>query len=122
MKCEDSSERRPITRSNRTLTDAVSSKPILGKGLVKWESFAMRYVHDSVPGLGRDDRRDLPWHYLNSRNLASFRGACCGGTAGSVWHRHGDFVGHQNAARLFSVFCVRRSVAVSHMPDSKGRR
>ena len=25
--------------SNRTLTDAVSSKPILGKGLVKWESF-----------------------------------------------------------------------------------
>ena len=30
--------------SNRTLTDAVSSKPILGKGLVKWESFAMRYT------------------------------------------------------------------------------
>ena len=44
------------------------------------------------------------------------------GLAGSVWHRHGDFVGHQNAARLFSVFCVRRSVVVSHMPDSKGRR
>src|SRR5215472_14039892 len=30
--------------SNRTLTDAVSSKPILGKDLVKWESFAMRYT------------------------------------------------------------------------------
>ena len=30
--------------SNRTLTNAVSSKPILGKGLVKWESFATRYI------------------------------------------------------------------------------
>ncbi|MBV8215333.1 MAG: DoxX family membrane protein [Verrucomicrobia bacterium] len=30
--------------SNRTLIDAVSSKPILGKGLVKWERFAMLYA------------------------------------------------------------------------------
>jgi hypothetical protein len=36
--------------SNRTLTDAVSSKPILGKGLVQWESFAMRYTRFRTGG------------------------------------------------------------------------
>jgi len=36
--------------SNRTLTDVVSSKAILGKGLVKWGSFAMRYTRFALEG------------------------------------------------------------------------
>ena len=51
-----------------------------------------------------------------------FMAFAAAGVAGLVWHRHGGFVRYQITSRLFSVFRVRRSIAISDVPDSKGGR
>ena len=63
--------------SNRTLTDAVSSKPILGKGLVKWESFAMRYTRFALGAAFLSAGGGSFWYLgrkYESRQLQAFYG------------------------------------------------